>query len=117
VYSEVVMDHFNSPRNVGFLEKPDRVGSSGKSGQGPFMVLQLRIQENRIVQAGYKTYGCGPAIAAGSLLTEMITDMTLEDAKQISVEKLVAALGGLPPEKQHCAQLAIDALQNALGGS
>jgi nitrogen fixation protein NifU and related proteins len=112
--SNTLMEHVASPRNQGPMENPDRIGLVGVPGNGPFMLLCLRIQENRVVQAKFQTYGCGASIAAGSLLTILITNRTLEECLALTVEQLTEALGGVPPNKLHCPALAIGALQNAL---
>jgi NifU-like protein involved in Fe-S cluster formation len=115
-YSEILMDHFSSPRNVGRMDSPDRVGIAGTPGQGPFMVLCLRVRDNVVVEAKYQTHGCGATIAAGSLLTELVLDRTIEDCRSVTAEQLTEALGGVPPDKLHCPFLAVTALQNALQG-
>ena len=113
-YSKVVYDHFFNPRNVGRMENPDVIGKAGEPGNGPFMLLFLKVSGNAIVQATYQTYGCGPAIAAGSLLTERISGTTCTEARRWTEEAIHEALGGLPPEKRHCSALAATALDKAL---
>lgn len=109
-----LMDHFESPRNVGRMEAPSAVGVAGTPGAGPFLVLHLRIEGDRVLAARYQTYGCGHAIAAGSALTERIIGRTVAECLDLSDQDISAALGGLPPHKFFCAGLAIDALRNAL---
>ena len=77
-FSETLMEHFNAPRNTGVIEQPDRVGAAGSPGRGPFMVLSLRVRDGVIADARYQTHGCGVTIAAGSMLTEMILNRSLE---------------------------------------
>jgi nitrogen fixation NifU-like protein len=113
-YSDIVLDHFRHPRNGGALPEADGVGTAGSLGQGAFLRLFLRLEGERVAQATFQTYGCGPAIAAGSLLTELIQGQTLADCAAITAEGLTEALGGLPPDKEHCAALAVDALRQAL---
>jgi NifU-like protein involved in Fe-S cluster formation len=113
-YSETLMEHFLSPRNSGAMESPDLVGRAGTPGLGPFLILYLRLDRDRIGQARYQTYGCGPAIASGSVLTEMITGRTPSECLQLDHQDLIAALGGVPPDKLHCPALAIAALREAL---
>lgn len=115
-YSDVVMDHFHAPRNVGRMQDPDAVGTAGTPGRGPFMVLYLKIVNRRISAARFQTYGCAPAIAAGSLLTERLVGLSLPEALAWTEPALVHELGGLPAHKRHCSELAVLALRAALGG-
>ena len=115
-FYEILMDNFTSPRNVGRMESPDRVGTAGTPGQGPFMLLGLRIQDDVIVEAKYQTHGCGVTIAAGSMLTELVTNRTIADCRAITPEQLAEALGGVPPDKAYSPVLAVAALQDALRG-
>jgi len=114
-FSETLMDHFTSPRNSGPLEAPDRVGHAGAPGRGPFMVLHLRLDGGTVAAARFQTYGCGASIAAGSMLTELITGRPVGDCRALTAEALSGALGGFPPDKQHCPALAVAALRDALG--
>lgn len=109
-----LMDHFESPRNVGRLAAPTAVGVAGTPGAGPFLVLQLTIDGGRVLAARYQTYGCGHAIAAGSVLTELIMGRTVAECLRLTDEEVSGALGGLPPHKFFCAGLAIEALGSAL---
>ena len=113
-FSATLMDHFTAPRNQGPMEAPDRIGLVGVPGNGPFMLLCMRLQDGRVVQAKFQTYGCGASIAAGSLLTEMITGRTMEECRSVTVEQLTEALGGVPPHKLHSPALAVGALKAAL---
>jgi nitrogen fixation NifU-like protein len=115
-YSDILMDHFTAPRNSGPLEAPDATGHAGTPGRGPFLILYLRIAEDRIVAARFQTYGCGPTIACGSMLTELITGRSLADCLQLTTETLIAAMDGIPPDKLHSPALAIAALRDALKG-
>lgn len=114
-FSETLMDHFTYPRNSGALESPDRVGRAGAPGQGPYMELQLKIEGDKVAAARFRTHGCGASIAAGSMLTEMVTGRTVSDCLRLTPEELAEALGGFPPDKQHCPVLAVAALRDALG--
>ena len=114
-YSETLMDHFTSPRNGGVLESPDRIGQAGVPGQGPFLILTLRLDGDRVAEARFKTYGCGPTIACGSMLTELVAGRTLGECRALTAEDLIAALDGVPPDKRHGPALAIAALREALG--
>lgn len=115
-FSETLMDHFTSPRNHGRMESPDRVGIVGTPGNGPFMVLCLRLRDLVVVDAKYLTHGCGATIAAGSVLTEMIMNRSIAECRTVTAEQLTEALGGVPADKLHCPVLAVTALQNALDG-
>lgn len=116
-YSSIVMDHFQSPRNYGQLSAPDVVGVAGVPGMGKFLVLYLRLEDDRVAAAGFVCHGCGPTIAAGSMLTETIISRTLAECRGVRARDLSAALGGLPADKQSSAELAIQALQDALSSA
>jgi nitrogen fixation NifU-like protein len=113
-YSETLMDHFTAPRNSGPLETPDATGHAGTPGRGPFLILYLQIEDDRVVAAKFQTYGCGSTIACGSILTELITGRRIADCLQLTGETLIEALDGVPPEKLHSPALAIAALRDAL---
>jgi len=113
-YSETLTEHVMAPRNSGVLENPDLTGHAGTPGRGAFMVLLLKLEEDRIEAAKYQTYGCGPTIASGSMLTEMIAGRTIAECRELTVENLIEALDGVPPDKLHCPALAIGALRDAL---
>jgi nitrogen fixation NifU-like protein len=113
-YSDKVMDHFMHPRNMGEIEEADGVGEVGNPACGDVMKLYLKIEGDRIVDAKFKTFGCGAAIASSSMTTELIKGKTIDEALRLSNEAVSEALGGLPPAKQHCSVLAEDALRAAL---
>jgi nitrogen fixation protein NifU and related proteins len=113
-FSETLMDHVTAPRNTGVMENPDFTGMAGSPGRGAFLVLCLRVRDGRIAEAKFQTYGCGPSIAAGSMLTEMIVGRTLDECREVTAEQLIEALDGVPPDKLHCPALAIGALRNAI---
>jgi nitrogen fixation protein NifU and related proteins len=113
-YSDKVMDHFMNPRNMGEIEKADGVGEVGNPACGDVMKLYLKIEGDIIVDAKFKTFGCGAAIASSSMTTELIKGKTIDEALSISNEAVAEALGGLPPAKQHCSVLAEEALKVAL---
>jgi len=96
------------------MEAPDRVGVGGTPGSGPLLVLMLRIRDELITEVKCETQGCGVTIAAGSMLTEMITHRALRECGSITVESLSQALGGVPADKAHAPALAVAALQDAL---
>jgi nitrogen fixation NifU-like protein len=113
-YSKKVMDHFNNPRNMGEIENPDGVGKVGNPVCGDIMNLYIRVENDRIVDARFKTFGCGAAIATSSMVTQMIKGKNLEEALEISNRSVAEALDGLPPIKMHCSVLAEEALKSAI---
>ena len=113
-YSQKVMEHFMHPRNVGEIENPDGVGHVGNPICGDIMELYIRVKDNIIVDAKFKTFGCGAAIATSSMVTEMVKGKTIEQALKISNKTVAEALDGLPPVKMHCSMLAEDALKLAI---
>ncbi len=113
-YSEIVMDHFANPRNMGDMDDYSCVGDVGNPTCGDMMRLYLKIENGVIVDAKFKTFGCGAAIASSSMLTEMLKGQPLEEALKISNEAVAEALGGLPPAKVHCSVMAEEALKAAL---
>jgi len=114
MYSEKVMDHFTNPRNVGDMEDADGVGTEGNPTCGDAMKIYIKVKDDRIVDAKFKTFGCGAAIAVSSMVTEMVKGKTLDEALAISKEAVANELGGLPPQKMHCSNLGADALKKAI---
>ncbi len=113
-YSDKVMDHFMNPRNMGEIADANAIGDVGNPACGDMMRLYLKIEENRIVDAKFKTFGCGAAIATSSMLTELLKGISLDEAKTISNRAVAEALDGLPPVKIHCSVMAEEALAAAL---
>ena len=113
-YSEIVLDHFEHPRNNGVLEGANAVGYMTNPVCGDALVLMLRIENERIAEARWQSDGCAASLAASSLLTEMVQGKTISDAASITREAVVKALGGLPASKLHASVLAADALHHAL---
>ncbi len=103
-----------TPRNCGVIEDADLTGRAGSPGRGAFMILFLNVEDDRIAAARYHTVGCGPTIASGSMLTEMIAGKSIAECRELTVENLIEALDGVPPDKLHCPALAIGALKDAL---
>lgn len=114
MYSEKVMDHFTNPRNVGEIPDADGVGTVGNPVCGDIMKIYIKVEDNRIKDAKFKTFGCGAAIATSSMITEMVRGKTLEEAMSITNKAVADALDGLPPNKMHCSNLAADALHAAI---
>jgi nitrogen fixation NifU-like protein len=114
VYSQQVEEHFAKPRNCGELLEADGVGQAGQPGRGNYMIVWVKLEGGCVVDASYKTYGCPPAIAAGSILTEMVKGASTEHALTITREQLIEAMGGLPLGREHCAALALKALDKAV---
>ncbi len=114
MYSAKVMEHFQNPRNVGEIKDADGVGEIGNPVCGDIMKLYIKVKEDRITDAKFKTFGCGAAIATSSMVTELVKGKTLEEAEKISRDTVAEALDGLPPIKMHCSNLAADALHKAI---
>lgn len=113
-YSEKVMDHFMNPRNVGEIEDASGVGTVGNAKCGDIMKVYLKIEDGIVLDAKFKTFGCGAAVATSSMATEMIKGKTLKEAMEITNKAVMEALDGLPPVKVHCSCLAEEALRAAL---
>jgi len=114
-YSEKVLDHFRNPRNVGVLEGDDvAVGRVGNPTCGDIMEVYIRVKDDRIADAKFRTFGCGSAIATSSMTTEMVKGMTLDEALKVTRQDVATELDGLPPIKMHCSNLAADALHEAI---
>ena len=114
LYSEKVMDHFQNPRNLGKMENADGVGEVGNAKCGDIMRMYIKVNDGRIEDVSFITFGCGSAIATSSMATEMIKGQTLEDALTLSNQAVVEALDGLPANKVHCSVLAEQAVKAAI---
>lgn len=114
MYSKKLMDHFQNPRNVGEMTDPDGVGEEGNPTCGDMMKLFIKVEDDRIVDAKFQTFGCGAAIGVSSMITEMAKGKTLDEALAITKESVADALDGLPPQKMHCSNLGADALRKAI---
>lgn len=113
-YSEKVLDHFKHPRNVGEIENADGTGEIGNPVCGDMMTFYVKIEDNKVEDVKFKTFGCGAAIAVSSMVSEMAKGKTVEDALKITNEMVAKELGGLPPNKMHCSNLGADALHKAI---
>jgi nitrogen fixation NifU-like protein len=117
LYNETIMDHFMNPRNMGDIKDADAIGEVGAAACGDIMKITLKIDDvtQTVTDARFKTFGCGSAIAASSMATELIKGRTVEELeKNFNNDNIVTALGGLPPVKIHCSILATEALNAAL---
>jgi len=114
LYNPTVMEHFLNPRNLGDLADADGVGEVGAAACGDIMKVSLKVKDGRILDARFKTFGCGSAIASSSMATELIKGRTIEEALHVTNQQVVDALGGLPPVKIHCSVLAEEAIRAAL---
>lgn len=114
IYSEKVMDHFRNPRNVGIIEDANGVGEVGNAKCGDIMRVYLKIEDNKIADAKFETFGCGSAIASSSMATELIKGKTVEEAWDLTNKAVAEALDGLPPVKMHCSVLAEEAIHKAI---
>jgi len=113
-YSPIVMDHFLSPRNVGEIEEADGVGMARNLQDGDTVRLSIRVVDDQIEEARFKAQGCVAAIAASSMLTELIEGRSLDEALAITKEGLVQSLGGLPERKVRCSLTGLEALREAI---
>ena len=114
LYNDTVMDHFMNPRNVGELENPDGTGTYGSPVCGDMMQIQIKVENDVIIDAKFKTFGCGSAIASSSMATSMIIGKTIDEALAISNKQIIEELGGLPAVKIHCSVLADHAIKSAI---
>ena len=114
LYTETVMDHFTHPRNVGEIPDADGVGEVGNAKCGDIMKMYLKINDDRIEDVKFETFGCGSAIASSSMATELIKGKTIEEALAVTNKQVVDALGGLPAYKLHCSVLAEESIKAAV---
>src|SRR4030042_6252424 len=113
-YSDIGMYHCKNPRNVGEITDADGLGEVGNPVCGDMMSVYIKVNDNRLADVKFKTFGCGAAIAVSSMITEMAKGKTLEEAMRITNADVAQALGGLPPNKLHCSNLGADALHSAI---
>lgn len=114
MYNDIVMDHFSDPRNAGEMLDADAIGEIGNPVDGDKIKIFIKVKNNLLVDIKFKTFGCGAAIAASSMVTVLAINKTLEDALNIQNEDVSDSLGGLPVEKLLCSNIAADALHNAI---
>ncbi len=113
-YSEIALEHFKNPKNIGKIENADGVGEVGNPICGDMMSITIKVKGDRIEDIKFNTFGCGAAIAVSSMVTEMAKGKTLEEAMKITNQAVAEALGGLPKNKLHCSNLGADALHKAI---
>ena len=114
LYTDIVMDHFTHPRNVGEIPNADGVGEVGNAKCGDIMKMYLKIKDNVIEDVKFETFGCGSAIASSSMATELIKGKTIDEALAVTNKQVVDALGGLPAHKLHCSVLAEESIKSAV---
>ncbi|MBI1925465.1 iron-sulfur cluster assembly scaffold protein [Candidatus Poribacteria bacterium] len=114
MYTPQVIDHYENPRNVGTIKEADGVGIVGTPASGDMMKLTIKVSQDRIADAKFRTFGCATAIAASSVITELIKDLQIEDALKITHRHIEEALGGLPPDKIRYAVRAEEVLKAAI---
>ena len=114
VYSDKVMEHFMNPRNVGEIEDADGIGEEGNPVCGDMMTFYIKVDDNHLSDVKFKTFGCGAAIAVSSIVSEMATGKTLEEARKITPALVAKELEGLPKNKYHCSNLGAQALNKAI---
>jgi len=114
MYTEKVMEHFRNPRNMGEMPDADGVGTVGNPVCGDLMTIYIKVKDDKLADIKFKTFGCGAAIATSSMITELAKGKTLEEALKITRGDVAESLGGLPPIKMHCSNLAADGLHAAI---
>ncbi|MGD0622343.1 MAG: iron-sulfur cluster assembly scaffold protein [Thermacetogeniaceae bacterium] len=114
MYNETVMSHFQNPHNVGNLPDASGVGEVGNVVCGDILRVFIKVKDDRLDDVKYMTYGCGAAVASGSMMTTLAKGMTVEEGLNLTNKDVAKALGGLPPQKMHCSNLAADALHKAI---
>ena len=114
LYSEKVMDHFRNPRNVGVIENADAVGEVGNLKCGDIMRMYLKIDDDKITDVKFETFGCASAIASSSMATELIKGKPLSEAMELTNQAVAESLDGLPDYKMHCSVLAQEAIESAI---
>jgi nitrogen fixation NifU-like protein len=114
MYSELVMEHFRNPRNMGSIDDADGVGEVGNPQCGDMMRITIKVKDDILEDVKFQTLGCGAAVATSSMVTEMAKGKSISEAVAISNKAVAEALGGLPPAKMHCSNLAADGLRAAI---
>lgn len=113
-FSDALIDHATSPRSRGPLPNANCVGVAGMPGNGPWLVVRLRIEHDGVVESAFECHGCGVTVAAGSALMELVDGLGVTGCRSLTVNHVSAVVDGFPPDKEHCGVMAIAALKNAL---
>lgn len=113
-FSDIVIDHFMYPRNMGIIDYPNGEGANGDPKCGDYLEIYISVENNIIEDIGFLVYGCVGAIVTGSMTMELAKGKSLEEALSITEEDIIQALGGLPESKKHCSNLGVQALKNAI---
>jgi len=113
-YTEKVMEHFKNPKNMGEMKDADGKGEVGNPSCGDLMTVYIKVKDGRIADISFQTFGCVAAVATSSMVTELARGKTLDEAMKLTREDVAESLGGLPPIKLHCSNLAADALHEAI---
>lgn len=114
MYTDIALNHISNPRNAGEIKDADGIGNIGNPTEGIKITVFIKVDKDILTDVRFKAFGCGAAIAAGSMVTVMAKGKTLDQAMTISNEAVSEALGGLPPQKLQCSNIAADALHNAI---
>ena len=114
MYSELVLDHFTNPRNVGMMQDADGIGLAGDAACSDVIKIFLKVRDASIVDITFQAFGCGTTIAASSMVTEIVKGKTLEEARALTNDEVAMALGGLPRDKMNCSSMAVDAVHRAI---
>jgi nitrogen fixation NifU-like protein len=114
MYTDKVLEHFRNPRNMGRIENPDGIGKVGNPMCGDVMYIYIKVEDDKIADCKFETFGCAAAIATSSMVTEMVKGKTIEKALEITNQRVAEALGGLPPTKYHCSLLAEQGIKEAI---
>jgi len=113
-YTKELIKRFQNPKFVKNLKNPDGVGEIGNVSCGDIMHLEIKVESGKIKDIGFKTFGCGAAIASSDVVCELVKGKTLEEAKRLTKDDIIKKLGGIPPIKVHCSVLGIQALKKAI---
>ncbi|HOZ80845.1 MAG TPA: iron-sulfur cluster assembly scaffold protein [Candidatus Woesebacteria bacterium] len=113
-YSKKVLSHFRKPHNLGNIKNPSGLGEVGNLACGDVMKLYLKIEDDKIEEIKFETYGCAAAIATSSVITDLVKGKTIEEALKMTNKEVIDSLDGLPPIKIHCSLLSVDALGEAI---
>ncbi len=114
MYNDTVLDHFQNPRNTGEIENADGIGSAGNPTCGDVMKIFIKIEDGRLANVKYKTFGCAAAIATSSAASELLIGKSIEEAEKLTREEVAEALNGLPEKKMNCSNIAPDAIRAAI---